>query len=79
MDGTRGIVTGNGRTIVSDAAYQILVSDTIVAITSISAARTMTLPAASAYPVGRLLTIIDESGSSSATNTRSSSKMKSFK
>lgn len=51
------------RTAVADAAYNILATDRIVAYTSISAARIAQLPAASAYPVGAELTIVDESGS----------------
>jgi len=57
------------RTAVSDAAYTVLTTDRIVAYTSISAARTVSLPAASTYPVGAPLWVIDESGSCSGTNT----------
>jgi hypothetical protein len=57
------------RTAVADAAYTVLTTDRIVAYSSISAARAVTLPAASAYPVGVPLWIIDESGSCSGTNT----------
>jgi hypothetical protein len=57
------------RTSISDAAYTVLTTDRIVAYTSISAARTVSLPAASTYPVGAPLWVIDESGSCSGTST----------
>ncbi|MGP0058400.1 MAG: hypothetical protein ACLPID_03820 [Beijerinckiaceae bacterium] len=62
-------VITNTRTAVSDAAYTALVTDRLIAYTAITAARTITLPAASTYPTGTALTIVDESGSCSATNT----------
>ena len=68
ISGNLGVLGGTPRTTVNDAAYQIADSDNVVAMTAISAARIMTLPAASSYPVGRLLTIVDESGSVTATN-----------
>ena len=55
-----------GRTAVSDANYGILPSDVLVAVTALSASRTLTLPAASVYPVGRVLRILDESGAAAA-------------
>ncbi len=58
-----------GRTQVSDAAYTVLASDRTVALTALTAARVLTLPAASAYPAGAALTIVDESGACSATST----------
>jgi len=58
-----------GRTQVADAAYAVLASDRTVAVTALTAARTLTLPAASAYPAGAALTIVDESGACSATST----------
>jgi len=58
-----------GRTQVSDAAYAVLATDRTVAVTALTAARTLTLPAASAYPAGAALTIVDESGACSATST----------
>ena len=58
-----------GRTQVSDAAYTVLASDRTVAVTALTAARVLTLPAASAYPAGAALTIVDESGACSATST----------
>ncbi len=57
------------RTAVSDAAYAVLPTDRIVAVTALTAARVVTLPAASGYPVGATLTVVDESGSCSATRT----------
>jgi Major tropism determinant N-terminal domain len=57
------------RASVADAAYGVLGTDRIVAYTSITAARIVTLPAATAYPPGAQLTVIDESGSCSLTNT----------
>jgi hypothetical protein len=61
----------SGRTMVSDANYTVVTSsnwasDHLVAYTSITGARTVTLPAASAYPTGTELTVIDESGSVTA-------------
>lgn len=58
-----------GRSVVSDTAYTATMGDSVIAYASITAARAVTLPAASAFPVGQRLTIVDESGSASATNT----------
>jgi len=57
------------RTAVANANYSALVTDRIIAYTSIGAARTVSLPAAAAYAVGTVLWIVDESGSCSTTNT----------
>ena len=57
------------RTQVNDAAYAVLATDRTVAVIALTAARTVTLPAASAFPQGAALTIVDESGACSATNT----------
>jgi len=57
-----------GRAAVADAAYVAAVGDTLVAYTSISAARAVTLLAASAVP-GRQMVVKDESGSCSGTFT----------
>ncbi len=62
-------VLTNTRTAVSDAAYAALTTDRLVAYTTLTAARVVTLPAASAYPTGTRLMIVDESGSCSATKT----------
>ena len=70
LDATTGAATfGNMRTAVSDAAYSALVTDRLIAYAALTAARVVTLPAASAYPAGQALTIADESGSCSATDT----------
>ncbi|SEC59285.1 hypothetical protein SAMN05519104_1677 [Rhizobiales bacterium GAS188] len=57
------------RTAVADANYTATFGDSLIAYTSITAARTVTLPAAASYQKGAQLTIIDESGSCSTTNT----------
>ncbi len=57
------------RTAVADASYTALVTDRLIAVTALTAARTVTLPSAAAYPTGTYLTIVDESGAASATNT----------
>ena len=62
-------VITNTRTAVSDVAYTALFTDRLVAYTTLTAARVITLPAASAYPTGTQLLIIDESGSCSVTKT----------
>jgi hypothetical protein len=54
---------------VADADYTVLATDLDVGYTSISAARVITLPAASAVNAGQVLVIGDVSGSASATNT----------
>ncbi|WP_298353940.1 hypothetical protein [Rhodoblastus sp.] len=61
-------VLSNARTTVSDANYTVLSTDRMVAMTAITAARTFTLPAASAYPTGTRLVIVDESGGCSSLN-----------
>ena len=57
------------RTTAADTSPTIAASATYVAYTSITAARTVTLPAASTVNAGSILTIADESGSASSTNT----------
>lgn len=56
------------RAAVADAAYAAVAGDTLIAYTSISAARAVTILAASAVP-GRQMTVKDESGSCSGTFT----------
>lgn len=56
------------RTSVADVAYTVLLTDCVIAYTSISAARVVTLPNAAAWPYGRALVIYDTSGSASSTN-----------
>lgn len=63
------VVVPSQRRAVADAAYTATQGDSIVAYTALSAARIVTLPAASAYPLGQRLTVADESGSCSGTNT----------
>jgi hypothetical protein len=60
---------GNSRTPVSDAAYSAVVTDRLIAYTALTAARIVTLPAAAAFPAGVALTIIDEAGACTPTNT----------
>jgi hypothetical protein len=70
IDATTGAPTfANQRTAISDAPYTALTTDRSVAYTALTAARIVTLPASSAYPVGMTLTIFDETGACSATNT----------
>ncbi|MGB4759186.1 MAG: glycosyl hydrolase [Candidatus Saccharimonadales bacterium] len=57
------------RTTVANANYTLAANDTIVAYTSISAARTVTLPTASSVQIGKQFIIKDESGSCSGGNT----------
>lgn len=57
-----------GRRAVADAAATILATDAYVALSTLTAPRTLTLPAASAYPQGQPLYVADESGACSATN-----------
>lgn len=67
IDAATGAVTlGNGRTPVSDANYTALATDRLIAYTALTVTRTVTLPAASAYPSGTALVIADESGACSA-------------
>ncbi len=53
----------------ADAAYAIKATDTYVGVSALTAARTLTLPAASAYPAGHILTVADEKGACSASLT----------
>jgi hypothetical protein len=66
------ILTGGGLTIpqrvaVADAAYTAQVSDFLIAYTSLTAGRTVTLPAAAAV-AGRYYIVKDESGSAGGSN-----------
>ncbi len=54
---------------VADANYTATAADEIVALTSLTAARTITLPSAGSLPAGKQLIIKDESGSCSGSNT----------
>ncbi len=60
---------GSDRTSVNNANYSVLATDRMICYTTLTAARTVSLPAAASYPVGTLLWVIDESGSCSSTNT----------
>jgi Major tropism determinant N-terminal domain len=62
-------VITSGRTTVSDAAYSALATDRTIAYTTLTAARVITLPAASTYPTGTRLLIVDETGNCSVTKT----------
>src|ERR1700728_3268548 len=62
-------VVTNTRRAVADAATAIVAGDRLIAYTSLTASRAVTLCAASAYPTGTVLTIVDESGSCSSINT----------
>ncbi|WP_294538112.1 hypothetical protein [uncultured Rhodoblastus sp.] len=54
------------RTAVMDANYAVLVSDRTIAFTAITVARAVALPAASSYPTGVSLRVVDESGNASS-------------
>ncbi len=62
-------VITNARTAVSDASYAASSSDRMIAYTALTSARTVTLPAASSFPTGTRLLVLDESGACSAANT----------
>jgi hypothetical protein len=69
IDATTGSVTlGNAFTAVADANYSALATDRLIACTSLSAARVITLPAASSFPAGTMLRVADMSGNCSTTN-----------
>lgn len=60
---------GSQRTPVGDANYTVVSTDTVIAYTSISAARTVNLPAASSFAAGRQLYVYDDSGLATSGNT----------
>ncbi len=62
-------VITNSRAAVSDAAYTALLTDRMIAYTTLTAPRVVTLPASGAYPTGTRLVIVDESGNCSVTQT----------
>gem|GEM_PF-1996019 len=62
-------VITNTRTAVADANYTVLATDRMVAYNALTAARTITLPASTAYPVGTRLLVVDETGNCSVTKT----------
>ena len=55
-------VVTNARAAVADAGYTVQSGDRTVAMTTLSAPRTIALPAASGYPTGTRLLVVDESG-----------------
>lgn len=55
------------RTNVPDASYNVLNTDRTIAYTALTTARIVVLPAASLFPAGVALRIMDESGNASAT------------
>jgi Major tropism determinant N-terminal domain len=59
----------NTRSAVIDAAYTAQTTDRLVAYTSLTTARVVTLPASSSYPTGTRLLIVDETGNCSVTKT----------
>src|SRR5215472_16020628 len=54
---------------IADANYSAVTSDRVIAYTSMTAARTVQLVSASAVPPGTIVTVMDRSGSASATVT----------
>jgi hypothetical protein len=60
---------GASRVAVSNTNYSLAEPYAIIAYTSLTAARTVFLPASAGYPTGQPLLIVDESGECSATNT----------
>src|SRR5215472_1550871 len=57
------------RTPIADTAYTVVTTDRIVAYTALTGARVVTLCAASTYPTGVRLVIVDESGQCSPTRS----------
>lgn len=62
-------VITNTRTQVSDGNYTALTTDRTIAYITLTASRIVSLPAASTYPGGSRLLVVDESGNCSATDT----------
>ncbi len=62
-------VITNTRTSITDSNHAALPSERTLAYIAITAPRSIVLPAASAFPTGTLIRVVDESGSCSATNT----------
>lgn len=56
---------GTGRTPVADANYAATINDRLIAYTTLTATRTVSLPAALLFPAGTRLVIVDESGNGS--------------
>ena len=51
------------------AAYTVLATDRTIPVTALSAAINLTLCSAASFPTGRILKVLDKSGSATATNT----------
>jgi hypothetical protein len=58
-------VVTRSRTAVSDTNYTALITDRLIAYTTLTAARTVSLPQASTFPTGTRLLVIDESNNAS--------------
>jgi hypothetical protein len=56
------------RTTVADAPYTVLTTDAVVAYTSLTAGRAVTLPAASSVATGQKVVVKDEAGTAGANN-----------
>jgi hypothetical protein len=54
------------KTTVSDANYTVLSTDRVIGIATLTAARTLSLPAASSFPTAQTLLMFDESGAASS-------------
>ena len=68
-------VITNTRTVVNDANYTALATDRMIAYAALTAPRSLTLPAASAFPIGTGLLVIDESGACTCANTITVSRL----
>lgn len=66
---TSGQANTSARTTVVNANYTLTANDSLIAYTSLSAARTVTLPSASSVTPGKQFIIKDESGNCSSGNT----------
>ncbi len=66
---TLGAQLSGTETTVNDANYALVAADRTIAYTALTAARTVTLLAASAYPAGTKLYFLDRSGNANATKT----------
>jgi hypothetical protein len=62
-------VLTNARTQVSDGNYTALATDRTIAYITLTASRIVSLPAASTYPTGTRLLVVDESGACSGSKT----------
>lgn len=62
-------VLTNTRASIANSAYTVLATDRTIAFTSLTAPRIVTLPPASSFPTGTILTVTDETGACSATKS----------